>query len=194
MSRNEILNAVKANQPTFSALPESIPPDSDLSDITDGFRQMAKAAGAECVELQSVEEMRKRIETLKTALNIRSVYSELSKFGIDTVGCGRIVSAHDAKDIDLAVIEGGIAVAENGAVWVSDENIEYRACWFLAEHLAVLVDRRNIVGNMQEAYRRVELKRPGFGCFLAGPSKTADIEQSLVIGAHGPRSMTVFLV
>jgi L-lactate dehydrogenase complex protein LldG len=47
---------------------------------------------------------------------------------------------------------------------------------------------------MHEAYSKIGEQQYGFGVFIAGPSKTADIEQSLVLGAHGPRSMTVFLL
>jgi L-lactate dehydrogenase complex protein LldG len=47
---------------------------------------------------------------------------------------------------------------------------------------------------MHEVYQKINVAEPGYGVFVAGPSKTADIEQSLVIGAHGPRSMVVFLM
>ena len=47
---------------------------------------------------------------------------------------------------------------------------------------------------MHHAYDRIAQAEYPFGLFLAGPSKTADIEQSLVLGAHGSRSMTVFLL
>lgn len=47
---------------------------------------------------------------------------------------------------------------------------------------------------MHEAYKRLDISQIGFGVFLAGPSKTADIEQSLVIGAHGARSLVVFCI
>jgi L-lactate dehydrogenase complex protein LldG len=47
---------------------------------------------------------------------------------------------------------------------------------------------------MHQAYDALTFGRAEFGTFIAGPSKTADIEQSLVIGAHGPRSLTVFCI
>jgi L-lactate dehydrogenase complex protein LldG len=47
---------------------------------------------------------------------------------------------------------------------------------------------------MHEACARVAAGPKEYGLFIAGPSKTADIEQALVIGAHGARSCTVFVV
>ncbi len=47
---------------------------------------------------------------------------------------------------------------------------------------------------MQQAYERIGDLDYGFGTFITGPSKTADIEQSLVLGAHGARGLTVFLM
>ena len=98
------------------------------------------------------------------------------------------------QDIDFAILPGQFAVAENGAVWISDDGVKQRAIYFIAQHLALVVSAIDIVSNMHEAYRRLSFDSPLFGAFISGPSKTADIEQSLVIGAHGPRSMTVFIV
>ena len=84
-------------------------------------------------------------------------------------------------------------MAENGAVWVIDRHVRQRAIFFIPQHLALVVPREKIVHNLHEAYRRLAFDGPGFGVFISGPSKTADIEQSLVIGAHGPRSLTVIL-
>ena len=87
-----------------------------------------------------------------------------------------------------------LGVAENGAVWLAESQLVHRAAPFLTQHLAILLDRGQIVWNMHQAYTRLQVDAEAFGVFIAGPSKTADIEQALVIGAHGPRSLTVMLV
>jgi L-lactate dehydrogenase complex protein LldG len=101
---------------------------------------------------------------------------------------------HGLEGLGLAVLPGAFAVAENGAVWVSGEAFHPRAAFVVAEHLALVVSAADVVHDMHEAYRRISFPGAGFGTFISGPSKTADIEQALVIGAHGARSCTVFLV
>ena len=102
---------------------------------------------------------------------------------------------HELEGVDLAVIAGEFGVAENGAVWVPGKNLgPQRAIFVITEHLVLVVSAAQLVHTMQHAYDRIQFERPGFGLFISGPSKTADIEQSLVIGAHGPRSCTLFLV
>jgi L-lactate dehydrogenase complex protein LldG len=112
-----------------------------------------------------------------------------------TVDLAAVADPHELADLDVAAIPGELGVAENGAVWVKGESLgPHRAVFVIPEHLVLVVRAEDVVNDMQEAYGRITLPRPGYGLFISGPSKTADIEQSLVIGAHGARSCAVFVV
>jgi len=105
-----------------------------------------------------------------------------------------IALIHDLHDVEVAIVNAHFGVAENGAVWVTEKEMQHRVLPFVTQHLAVIIDADAIVPTMHHAYGLISTTTYGFGTFIAGPSKTADIEQSLVIGAHGPRSMTVFAI
>jgi L-lactate dehydrogenase complex protein LldG len=94
---------------------------------------------------------------------------------------------------DIVVLRGGPAVAESGAVWWVPRDHEERRAAFLAERVILVVARADLVSDLHGAYQRIDPAAAPYGCFVAGPSKTADIEQALVIGAHGPRALEVFL-
>lgn len=94
---------------------------------------------------------------------------------------------------DSLTIQGEFLVAENGAIWVEPAVDFVRSDIFLAEHLIIEVPKNEIVHNMHEAYNRLKGRSFDYGTFISGPSKTADIEQALVIGAQGPRSCVVVL-
>ena len=106
----------------------------------------------------------------------------------------RYNAPQEFADIDLAIIRAHFGVAENAAVWVTEDLLPERALPFICEHLAVVLHRKDLVATMHEAYERIGSADYGFGVFIAGPSKTADIEQSLVLGAHGPGTMMIFLL
>ena len=93
-------------------------------------------------------------------------------------------------------------VAENACVWIPQQMKEKAVC-FISENLVILLDKKQIVNNMHEAYARLSKKEGcgadqfdeyGYGSFISGPSKTADIAQVLVMGAQAARSATVLLL
>ena len=130
----------------------------------------------------------------KDLVDLRRVVSPLPAFsGMAETGTN-CTDLADFGDVDLFITQAPLAVAENGAVWLPENNLSRRILPYICRHLAVLVDARNIVSTMHEAYRAIGDNDYGFACFIAGPSKTADIEQSLVMGAHGPVSMRVFIM
>ena len=109
-----------------------------------------------------------------------------------TVGTGN--DPHSYADLDVFIAQGALGVAENGAVWLPGTRLGQRAGLFLATRVVLLLDRTALVPDLHAAYARVNVAADAFGVFVAGPSKTADIEQSLVVGAHGPKSLIVLLL
>ena len=141
------------------------------------------------------------IEKDKLDETIKALYPEEKQIAsnIDFCSLGNFDAnscddAHDLKDIDLAIVKGNFAVAENGAIWMKNENNRHRALYFIAQNIVIVIDEKEILNNMHEAYEKISFENKGYGVFISGPSKTADIEQSLVIGAHGPKSGYVIFI
>jgi L-lactate dehydrogenase complex protein LldG len=134
----------------------------------------------------------------------KKIVSLVPGIGSANVDLNLIEDPHALEDVDFAVLPGEFAVAENAAVWVTDAGIKHRVAYFLPQHLALVVPFDRLLHNMHQAYDwlavnpradgKPQFDQAGFGAFISGPSKTADIEQSLVIGAHGARSLTVILL
>lgn len=99
-----------------------------------------------------------------------------------------LAEAHDGDwcDDDLAVISGAFAVCETGSVFVSGQGLGSRAPAWLAGTVLCTVPCDELSPDLHHACARIPLPPPAFWTFISGPSKTADIEQTLVIGAQGP--------
>ncbi len=192
-SRDEILAAVERNQPSFTELPDITAFKGDSNKSVDRFTEILSAIGGKVIPVKSIDEIRNHV-----AKNMQQGGRNITTVPL----LGDIMehvyrkdsNPHSLQDVDNAVIEAHFGVAENGAVWVTEEILMLRVLPFICQHLAVIVNANDIVPTMHEAYERIGNTNYDFGTFIAGPSKTADIEQSLVLGAHGPRSMTIFLM
>lgn len=160
-------------------------------DRLEQFSLVMKQVGGEAVLLAKREDVNDFIS--RNYPEARRVASNLEFVTCATCNPDRVVDPSELDDTDLAVIAGKIGVAENGAVWI-EQDVKQRAIYFIAEKLLILLDRNHIVNNMHEAYKLIDTGKYGFGTFISGPSKTADIEQALVMGVHGSRSVVVALI
>jgi L-lactate dehydrogenase complex protein LldG len=193
-SRNAILTALRRNSPPVSALPT--PPEPIVySNPEEQFAEAFTSVGGKFVRVASLDTLDAELRKLELYTAARKIVSLVPGAGTSTLDVSIMHQPHELEGVDLGVIGGEFGVAENGAVWVPGSSLgPQRAIFVIAEHLVLVVSAHQIVNTMQDAYKRIRFQRPGFGLFISGPSKTADIEQSLVIGAHGPRSCTLFLV
>lgn len=193
-SRDDILRAVRSHLPPPADLPEIGARGITYTDRPKQFAAMVEAVGGRCVFAADLAEVNRTLAAMPevaTALRLASLVPAAATPNVDV---NTVNDPHELADLDFAVLPGRFGVAENGAVWVTDEGVKHRAIYFITQHLALVISAADILDNMHQAYERLAFDKPGFGVFISGPSKTADIEQSLVIGAHGPRSLTVFCV
>ncbi|MDB5109814.1 MAG: lutC 1 [Mucilaginibacter sp.] len=192
-SRDKILAAVAANQPQLTALPDISFLKGDGTGALEKFVNTLTAIGGKVIEISSLDDIVAHIKATTTlshrVISTLSGLSEATEIINDSV-----VLPHTFQDVELTIINAHLGVAENGAVWIKDDLLNHRVLPFICQNLAIVLQKKEIVPTMHEAYEKIGLEKYGFGTFIAGPSKTADIEQSLVLGAHGSRTMTVFLV
>ena len=155
------------------------------------FVTMSKTVGGQVVEIAEGQDINAKIRELFP--DAKEVASNLPEVTIATRNPDTVEQASDLNGTDVGVIQGVFGVAENGCIWIPQTMKEKAVC-FISENLVILLKRTEIVNNMHEAYRRIEFNDYGYGSFISGPSKTADIAQVLVMGAQAARSVTVFLI
>ncbi|MEZ6121362.1 MAG: LUD domain-containing protein [Pirellulaceae bacterium] len=191
--RVKILNAIRQHKVADVELPDLNAGWIEYDSPVDQFIQSLESVGGKVVRLDSLDQLGSKLETLESFSTAKVRCSLMEGQGSPSFDLDQVDDPHDLKDIDFALLAAEFGVAENGAVWMTDEGLRHRAVFFIAQHLGVLLSATQIVSNMHQAYQRLE-SSTAFGLFMSGPSKTADIEQSLVIGAHGARSLTLFLL
>lgn len=192
-SRDKILSAIAANQPQSSGLPDLGFLKGDGINAVEKFIETLTNIGGKVINIAGLDEV-----TAYAKLNTGSTHrvvnlvQELS----DALGTMPNIAdlPHALQDVELAILRADLGVAENGAIWLNESRLGQRVTPFICQHLAVVLNKDSIVPTMHEAYQKIGDEKYGFATFIAGPSKTADIEQSLVLGAHGSRTMTVFLL
>lgn len=192
-SRDRILEKVRQNQPSeVTELPNLTFLGLDTFDILEKYKSVLKGIGGDFLEVSNYQDIisfvkqnfandKRMITTIPELAEIAT----LDWFNADP---------HSLQDVELTLVKAHFGVAENSALWVTDDILRQRVSTFIPQYLAIVVNKKDMVATMHQAYDRIGNQEYGFGTFIAGPSKTADIEQSLVLGAHGARGLTVFLM
>ena len=191
-SKEDILKRYRANVREKYDMPDL----SDIAAITYPdpllqFMNMTKSVGGNAIEVEKGRDVNELIKELYP--DAKEIASNLPEITIATRNPDEVGRARDLNGTDVGVVRGVFGVAENACVWIPLQMKEKAVC-FISENLVILLDKKQIVNNMHEAYRRIEFNDYGYGTFISGPSKTADIAQVLVMGAQPARSATVLLL
>ena len=193
-NKDDILKKYRANIREKYDMP-------DLSDIKAiqypdplvQFIKMTESVGGHVIEVKEGQDINELVKEMYP--DAKEIASNLPEVTIATRNPDTVGRARDLNGTDVGIIRGLFGVAENACVWIPQTMKEKAVC-FISENLVILLPKRQIVHNMHEAYKRIKFDETydGYGTFISGPSKTADIAQVLVMGAQAARSATILLL
>ena len=193
-NKEDILKKYRANVREKFDMP-------DLSDIKAiqypdplvQFIKMTESVGGHVIEVKEGQNINELVKEMYP--DAKEIASNLPEVTIATRNPDAVGRARDLNGTDVGIIRGSFGVAENACVWIPQTMKEKAVC-FISENLVILLPKSQIVHNMHEAYKRIKFDETydGYGTFISGPSKTADIAQVLVMGAQAARSATILLL
>ncbi len=190
-TKDEILSRIRKNTGRRYEMPDLSLEAITYEDKVASFSEILKAMGGEAVVLEKGEDVN---EVIRHAFpKAKRIGSTLPEITCATFNPDDVDDPRELNGTDLSVVRGSFGVVENGAVWLPRET-RYKAVYFISDALVILLDRNQLVNNMNEAYQQLACMEYDYGVFMSGPSKTADIEQALVFGAHGPMRVVVILM
>ena len=191
MNKEDLLAKIRANIHTTYDMPSFDDMKGvQYADPLKQFVEMSKTVGGKVVELEKGQDINEVIKNCYPDAKV--IASNLPEVTIANRNPDTVAEANDLNGTDVGVVRGVFGVAENGCIWIP-QTMKEKAMCFISEYLVIMLDRKQIVNNMHEAYQRIEFNSYGYGCFISGPSKTADIAQALVMGAQAARGVTVVL-
>lgn len=193
-SREKILQAVSLNKPTFIEAPSMHldRPSIEPAQAIQQFIKTLESIGGKAILVPDTNSIREEITQSRGQGEY--IVNTIAALGEINPEINETMKAGSLEPVYKTYIEATLGVAENGSVWLYEHQLKNRLLPFICQHLVICLDASKIVPTMHEAYAQIDIAKDGYGVFLAGPSKTADIEQSLVIGAHGARSLLVYLI
>ena len=193
-NKDDILKKYRANVREKFDMPDL----SDIKGITYPdplvqFIKMTESVGGHVIEVEEGQDVNQLVKDMYP--DAKEIASNLPEITIATRNPDEVGRARDLNGTDVGIIRGQFGVAENACVWIPQTMKEKAVC-FISENLVILLPKSQIVNNMHEAYKRIEFDKEydGYGTFISGPSKTADIAQVLVMGAQAARSATILLL
>lgn len=191
-NRERILSNIRANTPSKRVEHPLLPVfHRSEVELKSSFERHLADAGGAAHEIGSRSEAEAKLALLHPkALVICSAVPEIP----GTRRAEAVRDPHELADVDVGIVRAQFGVAENGAVWLTQEDLIVNSLGFLSQHLIVFLHPKEIAADMHEAYTRVRLDQTAYGCFMMGPSATGDIEATMVHGAQGARSLNVFFL
>lgn len=191
MRKEDLFNKLRQNTKQQYDMPDLTIKAIEYDDKVKQFIEMSQTVGGKVKCISKDEDVNAVIKELYPDAKVFA--SNLPQITIADRNPDTVPEAKDLNGTDVAILQGEVGVAENGCVWIP-QTMKEKAICFISEELVILLNREKIVHNMHEGYKLVQVPEYGYGCWISGPSKTADIEQALVMGAQAARGVTILIV
>lgn len=188
--KNELLEKLRRNTREQYDMPTADVQGITYADTVQQFIEMSRTVGANVVVAKPGDSLDSIVRSAYPDAKV--IASAMPELSIATLNPDTVYDAQALNGTDVGVVAGQVGVAENGCIWIPQPMKEKAVC-FISEYLVIVLPKSGIVNNMHEAYARIQMPATGLGTFISGPSKTADIEQALVMGAQAARGVTVVI-
>lgn len=184
-----------------------------LPPVGPGFENQVKAFAANAADLKAdfhlldgPEALAPLMQKLRDAEGWKRAAShadDLTKKACDALALPVILTdrpydVNELESCDVGITGCDALVAQTGSVLVTGRSAGGRALSVLPPHHIVLARREQLVPDLPAGFellqRRYGGDYPSFISFITGPSRTGDIERILVLGAHGPKKLTIICV
>jgi L-lactate dehydrogenase complex protein LldG len=170
------------------------------------FQANAAELKAELQLLASRDELRAALAQMASDGNWKRIAThqgELTNFACADLGLpfcrtGGGYDVHEMEGCDAGITECDALIAQTGSVLVTSRSAGGRALSVLPPHHVVIARREQLVADLPAAFLLLQKNYapdfPSMISFITGPSRTGDIERILVLGAHGPKKLTIFCI
>ena len=201
-ARNEILNRLKN---TVQNVPEK--PDFDTpvyhsidKSLEIAFKENLEALNGSVYLCQSEAELYAKVKNLLATFNSENIccaeagiQTQLKKFDIPFSECTTLPST-----IEVGITGCEFLIAHTGSAMVSSAQKGGRKLFVYSPLHIIIAFKKQVVDYLESAYlgiqKRYKNNLPSQITLITGPSRTAAIEKTLIIGAHGPKELHVFIV
>ncbi len=170
------------------------------------FKVLSDKLQTEFIVVPSIDSARQAIEQLRqkhawervAVHNHELVQTCVNQLSVEFLDTSVNYDAHALEKCDVGISGCDALIAQTASALVTNHSAGGRALSVLPPHHLVIADASQLVTTMADGFALIREKHaekwPSFISFITGPSRTADIERVLVLGAHGPKKLTIIMI